>query len=248
MDNIQFTIRAICFIYNDYFSGQASALWLFYIYSCCFDVIHIADTSHLAFKKCSDTNRIFATIRSLHVMLKSIWCNCGHQRVNLKLHLKSWCILLNEQEAFIKFRYFSFYNIHVWFNLPFFHQLLFLRKEPQSDTKIPLFLRATVAWNSMFYRQLLLRSPKAWIDFLIFWKNDINEFYASDVNHYLEYFRKLEKFHLPNYIAYSQGRHKRVKVFTFCHLPFSKYIRIDVTCHTCLMRCENEIAEIIQNG
>ena len=65
---------------------------------------------------------------------------------------------------------------------------------------------------------------------------------------YLEYFRKLEQFHLPNYIAYSQGRHKRVKVFTFCHLPFSKYIRIDVTCHTCLMRCENEIAVIIQNG
>ena len=59
---------------------------------------------------------------------------------------------------------------------------------------------------------------------------------------------KLGKFHLPNNIAYSQGRHKRVKVFTFCHLPFSKYIRIDVTCHTCLMRCENEIAVIIQNG
>ena len=74
----------------------------------------------------------------------------------------------------LKCRYFSLYNSHVWFKLPFFHQLLFLRKEPQSDTKIRSFLRAIVVWNSMFYHQPLLRSPKAWIDFLISWEKRYN--------------------------------------------------------------------------
>ena len=85
-------------------------------------------------------------------------------------------------DELVKMQTFFFCNIPARFNLPFFHQLLFLQKEPQSDTKIPLFLRATVAWNSMFYHQLLLRWPKAWIDFLIFWKNNITKFYANDVN------------------------------------------------------------------
>ena len=152
----------------------------------------------------------------------------------------------------IKCRYLTFYNSNAWFDLPFFHQRLFLRKEPQSDTKIPSFLRAIVAWNSMFYRQLLLRSPEAWIDFLIFWKNNMAKFYANDVNlngwkyNYLSYFYALRKFYLPNNIAYSQGRHKRVKVFAFCHLPFSKYIRID--CHTFLICWEYKISMINQYG
>ena len=100
---------------------------------------------------------------------------------------KSWPeiifeIILQIIQWQIKRQTFFFCNIPARFNLPFFHQLLFLQKEPQSDTKIPLFLRATVAWNSMFYHQLLLRWPKAWIDFLIFWKNNITKFYANDVN------------------------------------------------------------------
>ena len=69
-------------------SKYSFTLFLTSINSCSFNVVHIADAGHCIFEKCSNTNRIFSTLCSIHFMFQRIWGDCWHQRFDLEKNAK----------------------------------------------------------------------------------------------------------------------------------------------------------------